>query len=220
LLPSFLVFFIIISSSTLSYAQEDAGSIDVTIRYNTLDRADTYAMTLKVYQDLNEDPFVVIGFPETNPVMVDSLPLGHEYKVEVYVNGMLSGYDKIEVNGDEEMEILIPPAGGMVFRALWNDKSTTVAGATISIFSDDAFLWAQDSSDDNGKTKRFWLQSNNLIDGYYYATVTLDERVIYQHKDIIKFFPEIQGDIEIVLPWPETVEDLITVSVYNGTKKS
>ncbi|MCH7647785.1 MAG: polysaccharide deacetylase family protein, partial [Thaumarchaeota archaeon] len=198
---------------------EVTGSIDVTIRYNTFDRADTYALTLKVYQDNNEDPFVVIGFPETNPVMVDSLPLDHKYKVEVYVNGMFSGFGKIVVNGDEEMEILIPPAGGMVFRVLYSDKSTPVADAIISVFSDDAFLWVQDSTDDNGKTKRFWLQSNNAIDGYYYATVTLDERVIYQSKDIINFFPEVQGDITIVLPWPETVEDLITVSVYNGTKK-
>jgi len=183
LLPSFLVFFIIISSSTLSYAQEDTGSIDVTIRYNTLDRTDTYAMTLKVYQDLNEDPFVVIGFPETNPVMIDSLPLGHKYKVEAYVNGMLGGAGKIEVNGDEEMVILIPPSAGMVFRAFWNDKSTAIDGATISIYSDDAFLWGQDSTDDNGKTARFWLQSNNLIDSYYYVTVTLDDRVTYQHKN-------------------------------------
>jgi len=139
--------------------------------------------------------------------------------VEVYVNGMFGGSGKIEVNGDEQMEILIPPAGGMVFRALWNDKSTPVAGATISISSDDGFLWVQDSTDDNGKTKRFWLQSNNLIDSYYIATVIVDERVVYQFLDTIKFFPELQGDIEIVLPWPETVEDLITVSVYNGTKK-
>jgi len=219
LLPSFLVFFIIISSSTLAYAQEATGSIDVTIRYNTFDRTDTYAMTLKVYQDLNEDPFVVIGFPETNPVMIDSLPLGHEYKVAVYVNGMHGGSGKTEVNGDEEMEILIPPAGGMVFRAVWNDRSTPVAEATVSISSDDGFLWVQDSTDDNGKTKRFWLQSNNAIDSYYIATVTLDERVVYEFKDTVKFFPELQGDIEIVLPWPETVEDLITVSVYNGTKK-
>ena len=219
LLAVSLVFFFIFTGSTLSYAQEATGSIDVTIRYNTFDRADTYALTLKVYQDNNEDPFVVIGFPETNPVMVDSLPLDHKYKVEVYVNGMFSGSGKIVVNGDEKMEILIPPAGGMVFRVLYSDKSTPVADAIISVFSDDAFLWVQDSTDDNGKTKRFWLQSNNAIDGYYYVTITLDESVIYQSKDIINFFPEVQGDITIVLPWPETVEDLITVSVYNGTKK-
>ena len=219
LLPSFLVFFIIISSSTLSYAQEDTGSIDVTIRYNTLDRTDTYAMTLKVYQDLNKDPLIVIGFPETNPVMIDSLPLGHKYKVEAYVNGMLGGSGKIEVNGDEEMQILIPPSAGMVFRAFWSDKSAAIDGATISVYSDDAFLWGQDRTDDNGKTTRFWLQSNNLIDSYYYVTVKLDDRITYQHKDIIKFHPNLQGDIEIVLPWPETVEELITVSVYNGTKK-
>ena len=82
LLPSLLVFLIIISSSTLSYAQEDTGSIDVTVRYNTFDRVETYAAVLKVYQDNNDEPFTVVGFPESNPVLIESLPLGHEYKVE------------------------------------------------------------------------------------------------------------------------------------------
>ena len=219
LLPSFLVFFIIISSSNLSYAQEDTGSIYVTMRYNTLDRIDTYATTVKVYQDDNDEPFVVVGFPESNPVLIESLPLGHKYKVEVYVNGMLGGSDKIDVNGDEEMEILIPPSGGMVFRAFYSDKATPIERVKITIFSDDGFQWGQDITDDNGKTRRFWMQSNNAIDGYYTASVTLDENVVYQHRDIIKFFPNHQGDIKIVTPWTPIVEDLITITIYNGTQK-
>ena len=219
LLPSFLVFFIIISSSNLSFAQEDTGSIYVTMRYNTLDRIDTYATTVKVYQDDNDEPFVVVGFPESNPVLIESLPLGHKYKVEVYVNGMLGGSDKIDVNGDEEMEILIPPSGGMVFRAFYSDKATPIERVKITIFSDDGFQWGQDITDDNGKTRRFWMQSNNAIDGYYTASVTLDENVVYQHRDIIKFFPNHQGDIKIVTPWTPIVEDLITITIYNGTQK-
>ena len=219
LLPCLLVFFIIISSSTLSFAQEDTGSIDVTVRYNTFDRIDTYAAVLKVYQDNNEEPFVVVGFPESNPVLIESLPLGHKYKVEVYVNGMLGGFDKIDVNGDEKMEILIPPAGGMVFVALYNDKETPIEGAKITIFSDDGFQWEQDITDDKGKTRRFWMQSNNIIDSYYTVTVTLDGSLVYQFQDIVKFFPDLQKDVKIVTSWPEIVEELITVTVYNGTQK-
>jgi len=94
LLSSLLVFFIIITNTNLSFAQEDTGSIDVYVQYNSFEKIDTYAATLKVYQDNNEEPYVVIGFPESNPIMIDSLPLGHEYKVEVYVNGMLGGSKK------------------------------------------------------------------------------------------------------------------------------
>ena len=219
LLPSFLVFFIIISSSTLSFAEEDTGSIYVTMRYNTYDRIDTYAATVKVYQDNNEDPFVIIGFPESNPILIESLPLGHKYKVEVYVNGMFGGFNKIDVNGDEEMEVLIPPSGGMVFRVTYSDSSTPIEGAKITIFSDDGFQWAQDITDNNGKTPRYWLQSNNAIDSYYTLSVTLDESVVFQFKDTIKFFPNLQGDIQIVTPWTPVVEDLITVTIYNGTQK-
>ncbi len=63
LLSGLLVLFIIISSANLSFAQEDTGSINVYIQYNTFEKVETYALTLKVYQDNNEDPFVVIGFP-------------------------------------------------------------------------------------------------------------------------------------------------------------
>ena len=218
-LPSLLVFFIILSSANTSFAQEDTGSINVLIKYNTFDKIDTYAANVKVYQDDDTEAFVVIGFPELNPVFIDSLPIGHEYKVDVYVNGMFGGSNKIIVNGDEELQVIISPAGGMVFEALYSDGSTPVVGATISIFSDDTQLWAQDITDNSGQTARFWLQSNSGLDSYYYATVTIDERVIYQFKDKIKFFPEFQNTIKITVPWPETVEDLITVSVYNGAQK-
>ena len=137
LLANLLVFFIIISNTNLSFAQEDTGSINVYVQYNSFEKIETYAATLKVYQDNNEEPYVVIGFPESNPIMIDSLPLGHEYKVEVYVNAMLAGSKKIDVNGNEEMEMLIPTAGGMIFRAVYNDGSTPVANAVLSIFSDD-----------------------------------------------------------------------------------
>jgi len=219
LLPCLLVFFIIISSPNLSFAQEDTGSITVYIKYTTFEKIDTYAANLKIYQDNNEDPFVVIGFPESNPVIIDSLPLGHKYKVEVYVNGMFGDSKKVDVNGDEEIEIIIPTSGGMIFSAMYSDGSTPVVGATISVFSDDTQLWAQDTTDTNGNTARFWLQSNSGLENYYYATVTLDERVIYQFKDKIKYFPEFQNEVKIILPWPKIVEDRITVSVYNGTQK-
>ena len=219
LLPSLLVFFIIISSASLSFAQEDTGSIDVIIRYNTFDKIDTYAAVLKVYQDNNKDPFVVIRFPESNPIMIDSLPLGHKYKVEVYVNGMLAGSEKIDVNGNEEMEIIIPTSGGMIFRAVYNDGSTAIVGATISIFSDDTQLWVQDTTDTTGKTMRFWLQSNNAIDGYYVAEVIIDGSVVFTSPKHIKYFPNLQGVIQINTSWPKIVDKLITVSVYKDASQ-
>ena len=219
LLPSLLVFFIIISSASLSFAQEDTGSIDVIIRYNTFDKIDTYAAVLKVYQDNNKDPFVVIRFPESNPIMIDSLPLEHKYKVEVYVNGMLAGSEKIDVNGNEEMEIIIPTSGGMIFRAVYNDGSTAIVGATISIFSDDTQLWVQDTTDTTGKTMRFWLQSNNAIDGYYVAEVIIDGSVVFTSPKHIKYFPNLQGVIQINTSWPKIVDKLIIVSVYKDASQ-
>jgi len=214
-----LVFFFLISNSTTSFAQESMGSIELTIRYSTGDRLDLYQTTVKVYQDLDEEPFVTAGFPESNPFLIDPLPTGHKYKVEIYVNGMLGETTKIDVNGDEELEMFVPSAGGYVFVVYYDDKTTPIKDTKIAVRSNDGFEWGRDITDNDGKTKRFWLQSNNLIQDYYEVEITIDETVVFTFKDTVKFFPNVQEDIRIVTDWPKIVDDLITVSVYNGTKK-
>lgn len=91
LLLILLIFFVTVIP-TLAIAEEDTGSITVDLKYQTGDRLDTYQTVLKIFQDYDEIPYVIVEFPKTNPILIDSLLLGHKYKVDVYVTGMLSGY--------------------------------------------------------------------------------------------------------------------------------
>jgi len=89
----------------------------------------------------------------------------------------------------------------------------------VSIKSDDGHQWSQSTTDSDGKTTRFWLQSNSLVeDDYYIAEVSLDEDLVYSYSPVI-FHPGIQGDIKIKTPWPKIIGELITISVYKDVSQ-
>jgi len=214
LLVPILVFFFAITGSTLSFAEE-TGSIEVEIEYNNGDKLNTWQTTIKVLQDGSDDAYTLIENPKTNPFLIESLPLGHKYTVEVYVNNMFAESSFLILEEDvAELNVIIPLAGGYRFVVLYDDGQTPIVGATISIKSDDGHQWNQENTNAQGITSRFWLQANNLVvDDFYIVEVSVDEDLIYVHSPVI-FFPSLQGDIEIVTPWPKKIDDLITFSVY------
>ncbi len=115
LLAPMLVFFFIITGSTLSFAEE-TGSIELEIKYTNLDRISNYQTVLQVFQDNGDSPYVTIEFPESNPYLIDSLPLGHKYTVKVYVNNMFAGTGFLNLEETEgQIKINIPLQGGYRF---------------------------------------------------------------------------------------------------------
>ena len=214
LLVPLLVFFFIITGSTLSFGEE-TGSIEVAIKYTNGDKLNTWQTIVKVLQDGGDDAYTIIENSKTNPFLIKSLPLGHKYTVEVYVNNMFAGSSFLNLEeGEAELNVIIPIAGGYRFVVLYDDGETPIEGATISIKSDDGHQWNQEITDKQGITTRFWLQSNNLVvDDFYIVEVSVDEDLIYVYSPVI-FHPATQGDIKIVTPWPKKIDDLITISVY------
>jgi len=214
LLVSLIVFFFVIVGLPISFAEE-MGSIEIEIKYTNFDRINNYQTVLQVFQDEGDSPYVTIEFPESNPYLIDSLPLGHKYTVEIYVNNMFAGTAFLNLEETEgQIKTTIPLQGGYRFIVFYNDDETPIEGATVSIKSDDGRQWNQATTDSDGKTTRFWLQANSLVeDDYYIAEVFLDEGLVYSYSHVI-FHPGVQGDIEIKTPWPEIIDDLITVSVY------
>ena len=219
LLAVSLVFFFIITGSALSFA-EGTGSIEVEIKYTNGDRISNYQTVLQVFQDGGDSTYVTIEFPESNPYLIGSLPLGHKYTVEVYVNNMFAGTGFLNLEETEgQIKINIPLQGGYRFIALYNDDETPIEGAIVSIKSDDGHQWNQGNTDTDGKTMRFWLQSNNLVeDDYYIVEISLDEDLVYSYSPVI-FYPATQGDIRIKTSWPKIIDDLITISVYKDVSQ-
>jgi len=219
LLVSLLVFFFVIVGLPISFAEE-MGSIEIEIKYTNFDRINNYQTVLQVFQDEGDSPYVTIEFPESNPYVIDSLPLGHKYTVEIYVNNMFAGTAFLNLEETEgQIKTTIPLQGGYRFIVFYNDDETPIEGAIVSIKSDDGHQWSQEPTDSDGKTTRFWLQSNNLVEeDYYMAEVFLDEGLVYSYSHVI-FHPGVQGDIEIKTPWPKIIDDLITISVYKDVSQ-
>jgi len=214
-LLTLIVLFTLIFQTPITSFAENTGGIELELRYQNGDRIATYQTVLKIFQDNNDEPFKIIEFPESNPYVIESLPLNHKYTIKVYQNDMFAEQGFIILDEPkEELEILIPLQGGMRFIILYNDASTPIVGAKVSIKSDDGNEWANGNTDSEGETTRFWLQSNNLVkDDYYIAKISLGEGIVYLEYPIT-FNPNVIGDIKVITPWTDNIENLVVVKVY------
>ena len=199
---------------------EDLGSLEIELKYENMDRVSPWQTVLEIFQDGNKQPFTIIEFPDSNPYLLESLPLDHKYTVKVYVNDMYAEEKFIILDEErEKLEILIPLQAGMQFVVLYNDGATPIEGAAVSIKSDKGKEWASGNTNSEGKTIRFWLQSNNqVLDDYYIVEVSLTDDLSHT-KQPITFYPKVIGDIEIILPWAENIENLVTVQVYKDVSQ-
>jgi len=219
-LLSLIVLFTLIFQNPITSFAEETGVIDLGIRYENGDRIITYQTVLKIFQDNIDEPFRIIEFPESNPYMIESLPLDHKYTVKVYANDMFAEQGFIILDEPkEELEILIPLQAGMQFTIVYNDGSTPIEGAKISVKSDEGNEWAKGNTDSNGETTRFWLQSNNILeDDYYIVEISLVEGIVYLDYPIT-FNPGVIGDIKIITPWTDNIENLIVIQVYKDVSQ-
>ena len=202
-------------SKKLFEEPEGTGSVEVEIRYTNGDLINNRRTVLQVFQDNSDNPYVTVEFPESNPYLIDSLPLGHKYTVKVYVNNMFATTGFLNLEETEgQIKLNIPLRGGYRFVVLYNDGGSPIEGATVSVKSDDGHQWRQEVTVDTGETPRFWLQSNDKVeDDYYIVEVSLGEDLVYAYSPVI-FNTGTRGDIKIVTPWPKIIDKLITISVY------
>ena len=212
-----VLFLLLVLNPILSYADQATGSIEVNIRYTNGDRADFYEVVLKIYQDFSKTPYKVIDSLSSNPYNITSLPLGHKYAIEVYVDGMYGSVEYVDLERNQESIVsTIPLSGGMRFTVVYNDGYTPIEGALVSVKSNDGQERSKSVTEEMGKTLRFWIQSTSRDEDYYIAYVSLGS--LNYSKYPIKVQPGISQETKIVTPWPSIVNSLITVNVYNTTK--
>jgi peptidoglycan/xylan/chitin deacetylase (PgdA/CDA1 family) len=214
-----LVATLLVLQPILAYADQGIGSVEVNIRYTNGDRADFYGVVLKIYQDFNKTPYRVIDSLTSNPYNIPSLPLGHKYAIEVYVNGMYGSVEYVNLQNEHESIVsTISLPGGIRFTVFYNDGATPIEEALVSIKSKDGKEWAKSITEERGKTLRFWIQSTNRDEDYYISTVSLGS--LNYSKYPITVQPGISQEIKIITPWPSIISSLITTNVYStaGTK--
>ncbi|MGH9877378.1 MAG: hypothetical protein ACRD5H_07050, partial [Nitrososphaerales archaeon] len=199
---------------SVSYAEQNTGSLEIGVQYTNGDRVAPSEMVYKVYQDTHSNLFKTVERPSSNPYYLTSLPLNYKYIVEVYVNDMYSGTGSADLatNKTEDLTIKIPLSGGFRFNVFYDDGNTPIEGADVSIKSQTGDVLRRSTTDDKGQTPRSWLQSTTLESDYYTVSVSMGEHLMYDQSPI-RLEPGVRKEVRVVTPWPSRVEQLV-VNMY------
>ncbi|WKT57366.1 polysaccharide deacetylase family protein [Candidatus Nitrosotenuis chungbukensis] len=211
LVISFLIFVPVISY------QQNTGSVEVTIRNENGDRVTPDLLSVKVYQDFSSVPFKEITSLIDNPLVVDSLPLGHRYKFEVYMNSLYGDVAFVDLQkSQDKVEIVIKNPGGIRLSVFYGDGETPLTNADVWIKSFDGKSWGYSGTDESGQTLRMWLYPTMKDTDYYYAEIALGPDLKYVQTPV-KLLPNVAQELKVVTQWPTVVDKLITIEVYNTT---
>ncbi|WP_179369285.1 polysaccharide deacetylase family protein [Candidatus Nitrosotenuis sp. DW1] len=174
-------------------------------------------LSVKVYQDFSSMPFKEITSLVDNPLIVDSLPLGHRYKFEVYMNSLYGDVAFVDLQkSQDKVEIVIKNPGGIRLSVFYSDGETPLTNADVWIKSFDGKSWGYSGTDENGQTLRMWLYPTMKDTDYYYAEIALGPDLKYVQTPV-KLLPNVAQELKVVTKWPTVVDKLITVEVYNTT---
>lgn len=213
-ISGFVLLGMMLLGPSISFAQQPTGSVEVDIKYINGDRVDYSNVVLKVYQDFDKAPFQILESVSSNPYVIEPLPLGHKYAIEVYVNSMYASVSYVDLKEtNAKTNITIPLSGGLRFNVFYKDSITPIAGAQVLIKSHDGKQWAESTTDSQGNTLRSWIQSTLRDDNYYIADILITEDITYSYSPVTLHAGDRQ-DYKIVTPWPAVIDDLVTVYVY------
>jgi len=207
---------ILICSTGNAYAEETQ-TIEIEIKYTDGDRVEYYDAKIIVYQDFNKIPILEKELVK-NP---DSITVEkyHKYKIEVFVNGIYAdvGYIQLD-NLPVKMNISIPMSGGIQFEIYYKDGVTPIKDATLILKSVDNREIDTVITNDQGQTGRYWIQSTVKESDHYIADVYLGD-IFLKSISSIKIQPGVAVDQKITTSIPEIIEELITINLFNGSKK-
>jgi len=196
---------------------EPNGSLTMNVQYPSADPANARMLSMKIYRDFDAKPYMEISSVSENPYTV-TLPMYHQYKIQTFVNSMLSSVNLVTLdNENQNTDVNIPWGGTILVSAYFSDGQTPISGASVSIRSQDNKTRATGVTDSDGSATRFSLPSTNVDGNYYIINVKINNHLTFS-SDPITLQPESINKIKLVAPWHSMIENLITVKVYNQTK--
>jgi len=200
------------------FADDDTGSLEVTVLDLNDDLIDHWGLSVEVYQNNSKDIYLELN-PAANPFVIDSLPLGHTYVVDVYRHDMFGGFSKVKMSDPtQQITTKIYSLAGIELEILYSDDSP-VSGALVEIFSHDGTKWGETITDNRGKSERLWLQQTaKQAEEYYSVTISLNEDFVYSIEKIT--LNNGLNDVKVVTSWDRIVDDLITIKLYHTPTKS
>ncbi len=204
------------SPKTSSYVPLN-GSLTLNMKYPDGARVGANMMSVKVYRDFDHVPYLELPSVSDNPVIIDTLPLYHQYKIVTYVGGMLSNTNLVTLdNPTQNLDINIPSGGAMLVSVYYHDGETPIPNASVSIVSQDNKTREAVTTDPDGIASKFYLPSTLLYGDHYVVNVKLNQHLIFSSIPVT-LQPNDENDIKLIAPWPPVVQNLVTITVYNQT---
>ncbi|NHH98870.1 hypothetical protein DYY66_0209 [Candidatus Nitrosotalea sp. FS] len=196
---------------------EPNGSLTMNVQYPSADPANARMLSMKIYRDFDTKPYMELPTVSDNPYTV-TLPMYHQYKIQTFVNSMLSSVNLVTLDsGNQNTDVNIPWGGTILVSAYFDDGQTPISGASVSIRSQDNKTRATGVTGSDGSATRFSLPSTNDDSNYYIVDVKINNHLTFS-SDHVTLQPESINKIKLVAPWHSMIENLITVKVYNQTK--
>ena len=200
------------------FADDDTGSLEVTVLDLNDDLIDHWGLSVEVYQNNSKEIYLQLN-PAANPFIIDSLPLDNTYVIDVYRHDMFGGFSKVKMSEPaQQTTTKIFGLAGIEFEVLYRDNSP-IPGALVEIFSHEGTKWGETITDNRGKSERFWLQQTaKQTEEYYSVAISLNEDFVHS-IDKITLNQGFNDEI-VVIPWDRIVDDLVTVKLYHTPSKS
>ncbi len=209
------VFILILLVPLISYGQQ-TGMLEIDLKSVDGEMTDYHGISLKIYQNNEKIPFITIDSLSGNPHKI-SLPMGYQYKIEVYASSMYAnvGYVNLQ-NNNEKLELVMPNPGSILFTTVYNDGTTPINNATVIVKSGNGTYeyWTPSTTNEDGDTIRFWLQPTITNNDHYVANISIGNNLTYSYSPI-NILPGKSNSIKIVTPWPSVAPPLVA-SVYKS----
>lgn len=196
---------------------EPNGSLTMNINYPSGDPVNARMLSLKIYRDFDTEPYMELKSVSENPYTV-TLPMYHQYKIQTFVNSMLSSVNLVTLDDENQnLDANIPWGGTMLVSVYYHDGQTPISDASISVRSQDNKTRVTVTTDSDGSASRISLPSTNADDNYYIIDTKINDHLKFSSTPMT--LPSgTTNKIKLVAPWPSMTQNLITVKVYNQTK--
>jgi peptidoglycan/xylan/chitin deacetylase (PgdA/CDA1 family) len=196
---------------------EETETIEIEVKYTNGDIADYNSMKIIVYQDFQKEPILEKKFNSNSNFI--TVAENHRYKIEVYADEMYADVGYIQLKDKpEKITIYIPLSGGLQFQIFYKNGQVPIKNATVVLKSIDNSELRRGITNGDGETPRYWIQSTTKQGDHYIADVYF-EGIFLTSYFPIKILPGLTNDQKIITNIPEVVESLISINLYNGSKK-
>ena len=194
------------------------GSLTLDMKYFDQERVGAYMISLQIYQDFNQVPYLKLSKISENPLTVVNLPMYHQYKIKTYVGGMFSSANLVTLDNPEQtLDVNIPEGGAMHVTVYYHDGETPIPNASVSVISQDNKTRETVTTDPDGVAPKFYLPPTTLYGDHYIVFATLSTHLSFSSVPVT-LQPGDENDIKLIAPWPPIVQNLVTVKVYNQTQ--